>query len=242
MECGAGRSRGRAALVVVAVVGTLAVVGCGGDEEGETTAAGSQDTQPAKSRGGGEKQDTSRQGATDRTSRSPARGDGSQSVTPPPDAGPTPGSKQAAAGVPVNPGGDNSVQTHGTEASNPERRQAAATLQAYLEDRAAGRWAQACSLLAAPTRREVGRFLGAGRDGEGSLSCPQAVRTLTEGLPVAALRASAQIDLVLSFRTEGRQGFLLFNGPPDTTLYTTTMVRENGEWRVATLAPTALPV
>ena len=61
------------------------------------------------------------------------------------DAAPEPGTKSVAPGVPVQPGGDNSIQTFGVEGEVGQREQALATLRAYLNARVAGQWAKACA-------------------------------------------------------------------------------------------------
>jgi hypothetical protein len=131
------------------------------------------------------------------------------------------------------------VQTYGTESSSAARAEAATALQTYLDPRAAGQWAKACSYLAKPTRTQLAQFASGGK---GSVSCVEAIKALTAGVPKSALRQAAQIDEVLSLRVEGERAFLLFNGPPNTTLYTSPLALEGGEWKVAALAPSALPV
>ncbi len=242
-------SRMRIPAALVALLLALALAACGGDDgattdpttetaarEGTTTSTAAE-RQPRKEQGGnpsGGEQERNRGGA-DGGGSAGAAVDKTLSRTPPIRSGAREGQKAAAPGVPTSKGGDNSVQTYGVEASGASRRRAAAVLQTYLDARAAGRWAKACFYLAAPMRAQLRQFV---KDAAG---CVDAIEALTAGVPKAALRQNTRIDEVLSFRVKGASAFLLFNGPPKTTLYEAPLARESGEWRVAALAPSALP-
>jgi hypothetical protein len=71
---------------------------------------------------------------------------------------PNEGTKAPAPGVPTNKGGDNSIQTYGTESSAADRAEAALALQRYLDARAAQDWAGACSQLSSGARELLEKF------------------------------------------------------------------------------------
>ncbi len=130
-------------------------------------------------------------------------------------------------------GGDNSIQESGQEASGSDFGEAAAALHAYLDARAAGAWAVACEYLA------PGVYRGLAGQGGGAPGCAEILAGLSAGLPPRALRDVAVAD-VGSFRVEGDSGFLLFHGAHGVDWFV-PMVREDGSWKVAALAPSALP-
>jgi hypothetical protein len=131
-------------------------------------------------------------------------------------------------------GADNSIEESGAEASRPEFSQAAAALHGYLDARAAGAWAAACSYMAAGVTSSL-RELGAG---EGRADCAGLLASLSAGVPQIALHEAAVAD-VGSLRVEGDRGFLLFHGAHKAALFI-PMAREGGEWKVAALTPSPL--
>ncbi len=128
-------------------------------------------------------------------------------------------------------GGDNSVQEFGEEASEAELRAAAAALHGFLEARAERRWAAACAQLS----QEARRGLAGSPLGEPGGGCAASLEALAGGLSGAALREAARVD-VGSLRAAGGQGFLLYRGPPEGTVYAISMSEQGGAWKVASLA------
>lgn len=234
-----------------AATAALALAGCGGGDEDSTSAgAGTQgDTTTAQDqpKQGRAKQDKG--SSTGKTAQQQdGAGDGADTTvtTPPISFAPQEGSTTAAPGVTTVKGGDNSVQNYGVESSADERTRVAIIVQAYLNARAAEQWAKACSYLMKPIRAGLERFGGQaqrqGRDPSVPDSCAGVLKALTASVPAGALRSSSTIDEVLSFRVDGEQGFLLFEGPPRATLYSVPMRLEGGEWKVGSLIPNPLPV
>ena len=242
------RERRPKALAGLAVAAALALAGCGGGEDETTATAETAAREGTTIKAAGERQSQKEQGGSPSGREKGQEGgtdsvagaiDKSLSQTPPVRSGAQEGQKAAAPGVPTHRGGDNSVQTFGTEATATDRAEAATVLQTYLDARAAGEWAKACFFLAGPVRSELQRFAGGD---EGGTSCVEAMKALTVGVPKSALRQGAKIDEVLSLRVEGDGAFLLFNGPPKTTLYLSPMARGDGDWKVAAITPSALPI
>lgn len=132
-------------------------------------------------------------------------------------------------------GADNSIQESGTEASSAEFDEAAAALHAYLDARAAGAWSVACDNLA---RGVVGQLAALGGEGGDAHSCAEILAGLTAGVSPGALREATVAD-VGSLRVDGDSGFLLYRGAHGTTWFV-PMAREDGSWKVAALAASAV--
>jgi hypothetical protein len=146
---------------------------------------------------------------------------------------PNQGTKRVAPGVPTSHGGDNSIQTYGTESQSSEREEAALIAQAFLRAEAAGRWGEACSYLDAKVREGL-EALARKAKGKGIEGCAGAMAALLGKVPEGALQKAAEIQ-VLSFRVEGDQGFVVYRdgtGKP----FNLPMNLEGGEWKVGALA------
>lgn len=225
--------RAAAALTLVVV---LACSGCGGDDQGETTAASTRaERQATTARGTAPQRETGEKSGSGRQNGGGKRGaEGSAPPQSSSGGGPTPGTKSVAAGVPTSPGGDNSIQAYGVEGGVPERDQAAAALRAFLSARAAGEWARACAQMSSGLKQSL-RALVPGGGKQKSRPCPVILRDVTAGARQAVLRAQAQVGDILSFRAENDQAFLIFRGP-DGVRYM-PMAREDGAWKVGSVEP-----
>lgn len=242
-------------LVALAAAIAIAIAGCGGGDGDDPTTASSTASVPTEAQTTTTKQDAGPKGSgkpggasTDRSKSKKSdnaaeQGGGDLVATPQISSAAQEGSKKAAPGVTTVKGGDNSVQTFGTEASSSARTDAATAVQTYLNARQAGDWEVACSYLGGNIQTMVERLAAQAREGGADLNgCAGVMEALTAKMPQAALRQGATIDEVLSFRVDGAQGFLLFIGPPGETLYSVPMGFEAGEWKLGTIAPITLPV
>lgn len=143
----------------------------------------------------------------------------------------------AAAARFTTKGGDNSIQESGSEGSRAELAAAAPVLRGYLNARAAGHWGLACSQMAPGTAASLTQ-LGGGKGGRAG--CPRALASLSAGIPPTALREAAVAEVGHgALREEGDRAFLLFRGAHGAD-YFMPMVREDGAWKVAALAPSPL--
>jgi hypothetical protein len=129
-------------------------------------------------------------------------------------------------------GGDNSVQEFGAEASESELQAAATVLHGFLDARAQHNWAAACTYLSAITKQSFAQ-VGAAYE-----SCATALAGFTDKVPVSTLREAAVAD-VGSLRIEGDRGFLIYRGAEEI-VYAVAVTREDGAWKVASLAGTPL--
>jgi hypothetical protein len=144
-----------------------------------------------------------------------------------------------APGVPTAKGGDNSVQGYGVEASSAERVRAAAVAAAYLRAQAAGSWARACSYLSASLRSRLGAAPRQGPSGEAG--CAKAISILLAKAPKSVLRRAAHID-VISMRTNGDQGFLIYREAGGGAVASLPLTLEGGRWKVGSLSGVQLPL
>jgi hypothetical protein len=135
-------------------------------------------------------------------------------------------------------GGDNSIQESGSEAGAFEVSQAAIALHGYLNARAAGEWAKACSYMAAGVTAQLAQFSAGSAGDKKTPSCAKLLAGLSVGIPAATMREAAQAD-VGALRVEGESAFLLCHGAHGVD-YFMPMDREGGDWKVAAIAPSAL--
>jgi hypothetical protein len=131
-------------------------------------------------------------------------------------------------------GGDNSIQESGSEAGSSELALAAAALHGYLDARAAGQWATACTYLANGVIVQLSQLSGSAR----KLPCAKLLAGLAAGVTSGAAREAAQAD-VGALRVNGDSAFLLLHGAHGID-YFIPMAREGAEWKVAAIAPSAL--
>jgi hypothetical protein len=134
-------------------------------------------------------------------------------------------------------GGDNSIQEFGEEADGAEMEEAATALHGFLDARAAGEWAAACSYLGADVTASL-RQLGATSAQLKGAACGEVLEALSEGVPASTLAAAAQAD-VGSLRREGDRAFILYHGSGDA-IYAVLMRKEDGAWKVGGLSGTPL--
>lgn len=211
------------ATAICVFLGLLALGGCGTQEQGSMTSAATQVT-------------ATRSAAAHRSHRQPASP--ARSHLPPAaqtDRSPAkhPGPPTGAASFKTK-GADNSIPESGSEASAAELGAAAAALHGYLDARATGAWAKACSYLAPALAAQLSQLTGAPR----KLPCARLLAGLAAGIPAASAREAA-IAVPGALRVDGERALLLFHGAHDTD-YFIPMAREGGRWKVAAIAPSAL--
>jgi hypothetical protein len=228
---------------LLAACAALALAGCGGEHEesatsaatGErmatTEAAPAEAATPEGRQGDGGQPDRKKAGGgqPERTAR--------QDTSP---GSPEPGAKAVAPGVPVQPAGDNSIQTFGTEGEVEGREQALATLMDFLDARAAGRWAEACAATSRQFKRQLATAAGALPKDKRPEGCAATLRFVFSSAPPAALRESARVTELLSFRVRGGYAFIIFRVAEGEVDYI-AMRDDNGVWKVNTTNPESFP-
>lgn len=134
------------------------------------------------------------------------------------------------------PRGDNSIPNFGSEAPASERARASAALSAFLRARAGRDWTQACSYLAATTRKQLETFTKASKGK--IVGCGPVLAALSTG------SAATRVTLaggVAALRIKGNSAFALFRGPHNSK-YVMPMLSEGGAWKVGRPAPIAYPL
>lgn len=134
-------------------------------------------------------------------------------------------------------GGDNSIQDYGEESDESELQEVAETVHAFFVARAEERWAAACSYLAKSNVEQLVKLVSQSPELKGS-GCAGALKAFTRPLPASVQREITAVDAG-SFRHEGEQGFLLYYGAGHT-VYAMPLRNEDGTWKVASLAGSAL--
>lgn len=137
------------------------------------------------------------------------------------------------------PSGDNSIPDYGSEAPPSERERATAALAAFLRARAGGDWATACTYLAAATRTQLERFLGAAKAKQAG-GCARVLGELSKG-SAAHAETLTLAGGVVALRIKGTSAFALFHGPKSSK-YVMPMRSEGGAWKMSQLAPLPYPL
>jgi hypothetical protein len=200
------------AVALLTAAAALALVACGSGG-GETTAAAPAGTTASKQ------------------PAQPAADDTSASFTPHAHHDPPTGVGPFEA-----KGGDNSIQEFGAEADASDFEATATALHGYLDARAAGAWRAACSYMSPGVAKSLAQLNGG--SGAGA-SCPEIIASLSAAVPAAALREAADAEAG-ALRTEGDRAFLLFHGAHGLD-YFMPMAAEEGSWKVAAVAASAMP-
>jgi hypothetical protein len=213
----------------------LALVGCGGNDGGgeqrssRTSTAGDEQAETTEA-----PRPEQRQQSGGGQPKRPARQETSA-------GSPEPGAKAVAPGVPVQPAGDNSIQTFGVEGKVDQREQALTILRAYLSARAAGRWAEACAVTSRQFKREVAMIAAGMPKKKQPKGCAATLRFFFHRIPRTALRVSAKVMELLSFRVKGRYAYIIFRGAEDKVDYI-AMRSDDGVWKINTANPEAFPL
>jgi hypothetical protein len=131
-------------------------------------------------------------------------------------------------------GGDNSVQEFGEEAGSAEFEAAAAVVHDFLDARAEGNWAAACTYMSKATIKSFETIASRSKQGK-DLSCGAILAGLINPAAKPDLKAEAEKADVGSLRVEGERAFVIYTGVDGTTI-AMPMANEGGEWKVAALA------
>lgn len=135
------------------------------------------------------------------------------------------------------PGGDNSIQEYGQEASDSERQEAAIALHAFLAAQANRDWATVCTYLSQRMHEQLEQ-LAASSEAEKETSCTATLTSLLRGASSGTPEEVRQAD-VGSLRVDGDSGFILYHGARDTN-FTISVVKEDGSWKMGALSPSSI--
>lgn len=226
-------------LALCLAVAALALGGCGSDSSGSTSFGGTASTAAAT---GASKGSSKQAGGESSGSQGqqPQHKQPKPAETHPKEPAHFKPPTHHDSGGGVKPfeskAGDNSVQESGEEASSDDLAEAAATLHAFLDARAARAWKVACAQMSSAVVEELVSQLGSSTGKQAG--CAGVLYSLTAAVPDGALRKSAAAD-VGALRVEGDHGFILFRGPGGQKFFM-PMVQEGGHWKVAAVAASPL--
>lgn len=209
--------RGSSKGFVTGLVALLLVIGlgaCGGDDDSSST-------------------------SSEAASQAQTEDDGTSSSDEP--GGSTPNEHSDSGGgseqYRVAPG-DNSIQDFGKEAGDSEREEAAAALHSYLDARAEGEWAVACTYMAKSVAQSLEK-LAQHLKQIGDNSCGGALEKLTNPAAKKVAEEEAAEADVGSLRLEGDSAFVIYTGA-EGKVRAMPMTTEGGAWKVSSLTPTSL--
>lgn len=138
----------------------------------------------------------------------------------------------------LTPGGDNSIQTYGEEADSAELAAAEEVIVAYLGARAKADWEASCEYLAKTSQEQVEQLSESSPQLKGK-ACGTVIGALLAGLSKSALSNPA-VNGIAALRVHGDHGFALFHGPKGAKFFV-SVEKEDGEWKVSSLAPSEFP-
>ncbi|MFI5027974.1 MAG: hypothetical protein ACHQCF_03210 [Solirubrobacterales bacterium] len=219
----------RIAVMLLAAACAAALAACGGGGSSSTsTSTGSTESKPAQNggnSGGGAKEPRQSGGKTGGNSSQENGGSGGGSG----------GASERSSSF-RTPGGDNSIQEYGSEASAEERASATKTISGFYAAMATEDWAKVCGLLSAKNlaalklfSEKVQKAKGKGCTGILALVTPK-----TSSKPPETIKGE-----VISLRRHGDVSFALYHGV-DGKNYAYPLKLEEGSWKLTALAPTPL--
>jgi hypothetical protein len=228
------RSSARYAFLLGAIA-LVALFGCGGGgDESSSGSTAAEAAKPSRSQPNAEPHKQAKQLEHAKQQ---------QGAAPRQKSGQSDGSKPQVGGAAEfeTRGGDNSIQRFGGEGSESEVATAAAVLHDYLDARTAGDWSRMCSHLSREVLTSLRSASSGGVVGQQGkpVNCPKTVAALFTAMPEAVAR-EASVARIGAFRVRGNRGLLLYHGSYGTD-YFVAMLSEGGEWKLAALAPSALP-
>lgn len=132
-------------------------------------------------------------------------------------------------------GGEASIEEFGSEAGGSDREEILTVFTGYMNAIAGRDYGIACSDLAATVQSGLEQLAGKAAAGEGCVAILPKLLAPTAS-QIARQQAGGKIAKV---RVEGDRAFIVFKAP-GAKLYQLTMVREDGEWKAATVAASVL--
>lgn len=135
-------------------------------------------------------------------------------------------------------GGDNSIQNYGEEGDESELQEVAEIVHDFFVARAEEKWEEACSYLARSNVEQL-EELGSQSPQFKGKGCGAILKAFTRPLPAAVQREITTVDAG-SFRHDDEQGFLVYYGAPERTVYAMPLRSEDGGWKVAALSGSAI--
>jgi hypothetical protein len=230
---GMGTRRGLTALCLLACLALAAVAaGCGDSGDSSTTEGGSTATTTETSPAAGDNEN----GASNPQSGKAAAGGGGSKNSGEQDSAGKPVGESFSSEEPdpaqfkAPKGGDDSIQTYGSEAEGDEREAVLTAMHAFLTALAEEDYKGVCDGITSANRQSLDAFLKANNE-QGS--CEAILpRILAGGTSEATKAANGAIYQV---RLEGENAFVLFKPEGGTASYF-VMKKEDGEWKSTSIS------
>jgi hypothetical protein len=228
-----------AALIALLLAFGVAACGGGDDSDSTTEASGQQQSQADSASEGGDQSQESGPEQGDSSSGDSADGDSQSGGGDASDFVPKTHNDSGGGAEQFKvKGGDNSVQEFGEEAEPEEFDEAAVALHNFLDARAEGNWAAACQYMASSVIESFEKLAAQAKQIEDK-SCGGILEKLTNPAAAQSLKEEAAKANVGSLRIEDERAFVIYTGI-DGTIMAMPMADEDGDWKVASLAGTAL--
>jgi hypothetical protein len=144
------------------------------------------------------------------------------------------GGAQSSPTPKAHESGEKSIEEFGQEAEGQERAAILDSFHSYLGAIVARDYPGACARLATAVKRSLAALASQSQAKGCAATLP---KLLSRSAPQTA-RQQAEGE-VTKVRFEGNRGFVVFHAP-GAKLFEQTMARENGEWKVATVAASVL--
>lgn len=132
-------------------------------------------------------------------------------------------------------GGEKSIEEFGEEARAGQRHALLGVFHAYLAAMGREDVAAACSHLASSIRDSLERLSPEEQDG-GSCATVLSKILTSRAAPLARAQAAGEVRKV---RVDDERAFVVFHAP-GAELFQLTMVREEGDWKAATVIPSVM--
>ncbi|HEX5714062.1 MAG TPA: hypothetical protein VFX85_12170 [Solirubrobacterales bacterium] len=209
---------------------SLSACGGGDSEDSTATATTGEATATAPQQSPGGEDEAAGSAGDDSSGDAPSSSDS--------DSGSAPEPTGEGSSAFRTPGGDNSIQNFGEEPDSDEIEAANAVLASYLQARSVENWAAMCTDLAKATLAPLEDLAAKAAQFKGK-GCAAILKGLL-GASQSLSRTNTMTEGIASFRVEDDRGFALYHGPKGVD-YFVPMVKEDGEWKVGSLAPSEFP-
>jgi hypothetical protein len=227
-------------LLLAALAVAVGLAACGGGDDSSSTTTEAAQTQPeSKANQGGSKQSGAKEkgesgsGGEKQSGGSTYSGSSASEFVPQQHSDSGGGSAQFRTN-----GGDNSIQEFGDEAESSDFDEAAVALHNFLDARAEGNWAAACEYMSNGVVESFQQLSAQSSQVKGA-GCAEILGALTNPAAKQVMKAEAAKADARSLRVEGERAFLIYTGL-EGTVYMMPMANEDGAWKVAALAGSAL--
>lgn len=219
----------------------MLLAACGGSDSDDSTTAGDSSAAEAKAELRDRVEEAKKK--LEAGKENPGQGDKSQS------SGDSGGSPPRNVATPLTvsgggsdqfrtKGGDNSIQEYGEEGDETELQEVSEIVHSFFVARAEEKWEQACSYLAQSNIEQLEQLASQSPQFKDK-GCAPVLKAFTRPLPAAVQREITTVDAG-SFRHDDEQGFLVYYGAPDRTVYAMPLRNEDGAWKVGALSGSAI--